>query len=617
MNAKPLLHLENKHLSLNLNDDCSCDILVKKTGTRWRMNNVAMQDYSEIHEDTLWVRTERGYCDYFPGRFHAVKAGDALRVSVLQAPLCNPRGEFTLYVELQGAEIVFRMEDISEALQSLTFPPHLHSESVILPDDVGRWVRKNEPKWECRFLMQNSGLNMRWTGGLKADERNGWIAIIDDGFADSGFYTNSCAIAPCWLKSMGQWDKTRAVRYAFSDKGYVGLAKIFRAYARRTGLFQSLEEKIEKLPTLGNLLGGRIVSFYQSRTVHRALYEEMLWPLPPNIDEMNGKVEVRLTHAEVAEVIRDMKVLGMQRGLFALRGTFNGGYDNSHPDIWPPEPALGTVDELAAIMAQPEPYMVSLHDNYQDVYPHTKDFPRGVVVTRKGELLSGGPWDGGRCFIMNPRESIRNAERNWRDLAPLNPRAHFIDTASCVQFYQDFHPDHRMTRTQDVEAKQDLMRFFRERVVVLGSENAADFGAAFLDYLENRHVQKPGVSIPLWPLVFHDSAFCARYGTGGTAGGKPVRALENRLWGYMKYWPVNNLAEWRMQREAFQATLPEDEWHKKTGLAEMTNHRYLTEDGQVEQTEFSSGHSVIVNFANESRTVEGRTVPAQGFLEMN
>jgi hypothetical protein len=609
-----LTRLGNEHLLLELNTDCSGEILVKKTGVRWRINNVAMQDFGELHDDTLWVRNERSYCDFFPGRFKAEKRGDVFRVQLLQGPLCTLRGEFTLKIALEGAEIVFRMEDISESLQSLSFPPHLHSDSVILPDGVGRWVRKNEPKWECRFLMQNSGMNMRWAGGLKADNRNGWIAIIDDGFADSGFYTNSCALAPCWLKTMGRWEKTRAVRYSFSDNGYVGLAKTFRAYAKRTGLFQSLEEKIANNTKIGNLLGGRIVSFYQSKTIHRALYEEMLWPLPANIDAMDGKVEVRIPHAHVAEVIRDMKELGMERGLFALRGTFKGGYDDSHPDIWPPEPALGTVGELKAIMAQPEPYMVSLHDNYQDVYPHTKDFPKGIVVTRKGELLGGGPWDGGRCFIMNSRESIRNAERNWKELLQLNPKAHFIDTASCVQFYQDFHPDHRMTRTQDVEAKQDLMRFFRGRGVVLGSENAADFGAAYLDYLENRHSQVPGVSIPLWPLVFHDASFCARYGTGGTSGGRAVRALENMLWGYMKYWPVNSLAEWKTQREAFRTTLPEDDWHRKVGMADMTDHRYLTEDGLVEQTEFSTGHSAIVNFAGESRTVEGRTVPAEGFL---
>ncbi len=613
---KECVRLENEHLRLTMNADCSGEIFVKKTGVSWEMNNIAMQDFSELHEDTLWVRNDRSYCDYFPGRFSAEKMGDVIRVTVLQAPLNSPRGEFSLRIRLEGAEIVFEIEDVSETLQSLTFPPHLHSESAVLPDDVGRWIRKDEPGWECKFLMQNSGLNMRWAGGLKADDRNGWIAIIDDGFADSGFYTNSCAVSPCWLKSMGQWSQTRAVRYAFTDNGYVGLAKTFRAYAKRTGLFQSLEEKIQEVPKLGNLLGGRIVAFYQSRTHHREYYEEMLRPVPKNMDELDGTVDVRMTHAEVAEVIADAKAFGMERGLFALRGTFKGGYDEMHPDIWPPEPALGSIDELKAIMAQPDPYMVSLHDNYQDVYPNTKNFPKGIVQMRNGEMLAGGPWDGGRCFIMNPRESIKNAERNWSDLSVLNPQAHFIDTASCVQFYQDFHPDHRMTRTQDVEAKQDLMRFFRKQGVVLGSENAADFGAAYLDYLENRHTQVPGVSIPLWSLVFHDSTFCARYGTDGTGGGQAVRALENRLWGYMKYWPVNSLAEWKTQREAFQATLPEDAWHAKVGLAEMTNHRYLSEDGQVEQTEFSSGDSVIVNFADEPRTVEGRTVPAQDFIHV-
>jgi hypothetical protein len=46
----------------------------------------------------------------------------------------------------------------------------------------------------------------------------------------------------------------------------------------------------------------------------------------------------------------------------------------------------------------------------------------------------------------------------------------------------------------------------------------------------------------------------------------------------------------------------------------MVNHRYLSEDELIEQTEFSSGVSVIANFAHEDRTIDGRTIRAQDFV---
>jgi hypothetical protein len=333
----------------------------------------------------------------------------------------------------------------------------------------------------------------------------------------------------------------------------------------------------------------------------------------PSAEEVanDGKVQVRVPHADAAEIIRLAKLWGMKKGIFCLRGTFKGGYDESHPDIWPPEPLLGTIDQLKGLVRHDGPYMTVLHDNYQDMYPRVKSFPQGVVQTRDGELMHGGHWHGGLCFIICPTQQRGYAERNWKDLRTLGLSGHFIDTAACAQFYECHHPEHPMNRTQDIESKLRLMAFYKENGIVLGSENAADFGMYHLDYLENRHERVPGVSIPLWPLVFHDTALYGRYGTSGTSGGGPVSQLENYLWGYHCYYPADNLAHWRGQEQAFKQTLALDQFHARVATARMTNHRYLTDDFQVEQTEFDCGVSVIANFADEPRTVDGRTVGAR------
>ncbi|MBD3238941.1 MAG: hypothetical protein GF331_00040 [Chitinivibrionales bacterium] len=323
---------------------------------------------------------------------------------------------------------------------------------------------------------------------------------------------------------------------------------------------------------------------------------------------------MRISHADAAEIVRLARHWGMQRGLFNLRGTFKGGYDESHPDIWPPEPKLGSLDQLERVTKLPSPFVTALHDNYQDIYPRSGSFPHGVVQTADGHLMHGGHWHGGQCFIVCPTTQVEYARRNWEHVQSLGLRGYFIDTAACVQFYQCHHPDHPMSRSEDVESKLELMGFFKEQGLVLGSENAADFGLYHLDFLENRHERIPGVSIPLWPLVFHDAAFYARYGSQGTSGGEPASQLENILWGYMCYFPANSLENWRACEDEFKRTLAVDEWHRRVGMDEMTTHRYVTEDGLVEQTEFSSGVSVIANFADEPRTVEGKTVAGRSHV---
>jgi hypothetical protein len=304
----------------------------------------------------------------------------------------------------------------------------------------------------------------------------------------------------------------------------------------------------------------------------------------------------------------------------SLRGNYYyyaGGYDERHPDIWPPEPALGSVDELKALFEHgDELYLTCLHDNYQDIYTQSPSFPDGISMTSDQRLLHGGFWHGGQTYILCSSQQRRFAERNWPlQHGDIGMRAHFIDTCSCVQFYECFHPDHPTCRADERRNKLHLISFFKEQGVVLGSEEAADFGLGLIDWLENRHQHIPGGSTPpLWPLVFHDAAFYARYPSDGTSGGNPTLDLANYLWGYMAYYPVNNLADWRGKEQLFRSSLDLDALHARIGMDEMTDHRFLGDDKLVEKTEFSSGVAVYANFSGETRQIDGQTIPAQDKL---
>jgi hypothetical protein len=78
--------------------------------------------------------------------------------------------------------------------------------------------------------------------------------------------------------------------------------------------------------------------------------------------------------------------------------------------------------------------------------------------------------------------------------------------------------------------------------------------------------------------------------------------------------PVPNLAVFPGQERTFKQSLALDEFHARIGLDELTTHRGVCGDPHIEQTEFSSGVSVIANFAKENREVEGHLIPAKGHI---
>jgi len=606
--------LENDHLKFVVNADCSATITDKHNKAIWRMGPVAFQDKSTIAEEVVWNRRERVWADYYMGRFHAAATPQGLKITVLGPPWDDARGTFLAKWVLEGRTLELRVEEIDDRLPSLCYPPPIETASLIWPGNVGRWMRTPEPGMSSEFATQNNGLNMRWLGGLAEDNERGWMMIFEDGYEDSGVYRNSMAVTPAWLRSKGNWAATRSVRYHFTDNGYVGQAKIFRKYMLDNRLFRTLREKIEQTPKLACLLGGRTVSFFQCSTSHARGAQDFMRPVSDDARARDGELDVRVTHADAAAAMRLARKWGMKKGVFNLRGTFHGGYDENHPDIWPPEPALGTLDELKANIAADGDYLVVLHDNYQDMYPRVPSFPQGVVETSSGHLMWGGYWHGGLCFITCASQQVEYAKRNWEQLKTLGLKGYFIDTASCVQFYECYCKEHPLDKAGDREAKQQLMQFYKDQGLVLGSEEAADFGLYHIDFLENRNTHRPRTTPPIWPLVFHDAAFYTRYSTSGTSGGEPASQLENYLWGYACYWPVNSLADFKTHEQAFRESLALDEFHARVGLDEMTSHRYLCEDQMVEQTEFESGVSVIANFADEPRTVEGKTIAAKGHV---
>lgn len=601
-----ILDLANDKLAIRIADDFSAVLHDHRRGMEWKMASHSFQEIGPLSDFAIWNRQERCYMDRYPAHYRAERTDSGLRVTVLD-PLNEPRGCFTCRVALDDDSILFSLTEIDEALPSLIFPPWIVSESLVLPKGIGLWLR--EPTNEAVFNMPASGWRMRWFGGLRGD--NGWLAIVDDGYADSGLYLTQLAACAAWQKSMQKWSPSRTLRLTFTGGGYVGMAKRFRSYAQQNGLFTSLRDKANEVPAVDNLIGGRCVSFFQAHSVHPEVHTYAMRPIPREVAAKEGQVEIIIPHRDVATIIAEAKAAGMQRGYFNLRGWLNGGYDETHPDVWPPEPALGSLDEFKAATSESGSFFTALHDNYQDMYTQSASFPRYVQRTPDGRLKAGGTWHGGRCYIVNSTKSLEYVHRNWEHFKTLGLGGMFLDTISGAHFQEDYAPEHLMTRTEDGDSKLGIVKFFKSKGMVIGSEFGSCYTSPFVDFVENRDRVVPGKTIPLWPLVYHDSVVSLRYASG-TGDFHQSRDLEDMLWGYAKLWAAGDLANWRGRIEDFKASLAVDDWHRKIGYDEMTTHRYLNTEGTVERTEFSSGRSIIANFTEHAFQHEGHTIPAEG-----
>lgn len=613
--AEILKTLENDHLAVVIREDASASISDKTTGETWRMGPLAIQEFGPIDIGWVWPRRARSMCEQYPGRFRGSMEGDGLRFIVI-GERQKEMGSFACEVRLDGPWLEFKLTEIAEELPSLVFPPPVESESLVFPAGVGKWMKKPLDK-ERYFWSLYNGLNMRWFGGLRGKDR-GWLCVFAEGHADAGILIAAMSAAPGWLKSLERWTFPRAARYRFTQGGYVGLAKTYRRWAIEHGLHRSLEEKMAACPAVRNLLGGRMVSLHQAHMTRRELMENRLRPVPKDSLENDGNVKVHFTHRETGKLIKEAKTRGMKHGLFNIRGWIQGGYDWSHPDVWPPEPALGTADELRNNLQQGSAFTTALHDNYQDIYAHCPSFPKGVIRLPDGELMRGGVWAGGQAYILNARNGLDYAKRNWEKIKPLAPSAMFIDTVTAVRLYQSFEQGNTLTRTEDEEYLGRLLAFYKEQGLALGSEEAAEFGCPWLDWLENRHLRAAGESIPIWPLVYHDSVFCTRYSHRlEGASGWPAW-LPDMLWGYFIQWRpaspegLDHTHDKSMGK--FTDTFFVDEWHGRAGASEMVSHRYLTEDCELEQTEFAGGLAIAANFALEERQADGITIPPGGYV---
>ncbi len=460
------------------------------------------------------------------------------------------------------------------------------------------------------------GLCMGFFGVTEDATGAGWMCVLetsDDAAMNAFRGADGLWLAgPSWDAQKGQMAYTRKARYVFFDRGgHVAMCKRYREHAKRVGLYKPFTEKVARNPNIDLLIGAA------------------------NIWRM-GKGA-----SDPVALVKEMQSLGMRRILWS------GG---------------GSAEQIQALRGVPD-VLAGRYDIYQDImdpanhekigYKHgdwvTEAFPHDINWRGpNGDWRRG--WQGKAkdgtmipCAVICDSKAVPYARKRISEELKVKPyTARFIDTTVASPWFECYHPDHPMTRTQSREYKMELLKLIGDSGLVCGSETGHEASVPFCDYFEGMlsvgpyrvpdsgrnmlriwdevperlaHYQVGAAyRLPLWELVYHDCVVAQWY-WGDYNNKLPKvwrkRDLFNALYGTPPMY-VFDIAQWNEKKTEFAASYKVAEpVSRATGYSEMTDHRILSADRCVQQTVFANGVVVTVNFGDAPyKMSDGSELPA-------
>jgi hypothetical protein len=294
---------------------------------------------------------------------------------------------------------------------------------------------------------------------------------------------------------------------------YVDIAKAYRRVARQTGWWVPWTEKFKGHPDRAKYFGAS--NFKLWSTLSRSMNEDSTKEL---------SVKVNWTFDQAAQVAEHLKRdLQLDKVLFIMGGWIHRGYDNQHPDILPTAPECGgdVAFSNACCRIRALGYLLSLHDNYQDIYRDAPSWNEDYVNKNPdGSLTKGGHWAGGMAYITCAQKALELAERPQNLVAVKalsDANSYFIDTTYAAGLYECYDKNHPMTRADDLKWKQALSDYARGVFGSFGSECGREWAIPHADFFEglsgvsgnyyhNQDLLKQlgATPVPLFEMVYRD-----------------------------------------------------------------------------------------------------------------
>jgi len=596
-NLAPALGLTNRFLVVTLNtSNATLRVLDLRTKREWQQAAQA---------GVVMLRDAR------------MTGGKGMRLELVHAP-SGLEVAATVELAADAPELTFELNAAGELGSAMRFPhpfAAVPGDYLVVPMNEGISYPVEDETVPLHRLIAYGGHGICMAFWGVTDGNTGHMAIIetpDDAAIQLRRLEGKLTIAPEWDPQKGAFGYTRKLRYIFLDGGgHVAIAKRYRAHARELGLVKTLEEKRR---------------------------------LNPNVDLLIGAVNVWCWDRDAVPLVKEMQAAGIEHILWS---------NQQSPEN------LRALNELGVL--------TSRYDIYQDVmdpgqfpklrWTHpdwtTGAWPKDIILNSRGQWIKGWGVEARdntmiSCGVICDRQALPYAkERTPADLATHPYKCRFIDTTTAAPWNECYSTNHPMTRTESKRYKMELLRYFSQDLkLVTGCETGHDASVPFLHYFEGMlslgpyrvpdsgrrmnvlwtNVPEPVAQfqlghkyrLPLWELVYHDCTVAQWY-WGDYNNKLPAlwdkRDLFNLLYGTPPMFMFDRKL-WAENKERFvrsyQNTCP---YVRRVGYAEMTEHRFLTSDRAVQQTRFSNGVTVTVNFgASSYQSPDGAKLEPMGFL---
>ena len=617
---------------------CSSSVLAEKLS----VGNAAISVTVDTNDGTMSVADKRTGQTWRQAVLAKGKPADVRQVAdgidmTWQQPGLNTGVQTKLRLDANKPELTVELWAEGEIKSAVSFPHPFVTEPgtyLVVPMNEGiSYPVEDETINTMRLIAYGGhGICMPFWGAT--DGQQGYMAIIetpDDASIAIKRIDGKLCIAPEWDSQKKSFGYTRKLRYVFFDKGgHVALCKRYRAYAQKAGLFKTLEQKRGE---------------------------------NPNVDLLIGAVNAWSWEKDALSIVREMKSLGIERILWSNRAS----------------------PEVVEAMNQMSGVLTSRYDIYQDLMDPqvVKDklrgqhsdwtqagWPQDIMLDRSGDWQKGWQVKGkdGQmypCGVLCDKQALKYAAERVPDELKTHPyRCRFIDTTTASPWRECYHPDHPMTRSESRHWKMELLRYMSEKMkLVTGSETGHDAAVPYVHYFEGmlslgpyrapdagrnmgqildevpERVAKFQVGhkyrLPLWELVYHDCVVAQWY-WGDYNNKLPAiwrkRDLFNILYGTAPMFMFNRQV-WEQYKDRFARSYKDIcPVIRAVGYAEMTDHRFLTPDRDVQQTVFGTcrdvtqrivasrrdGVTITVNFGDKPyRLPDGKDIEPMSYLLVN
>jgi hypothetical protein len=581
---------------------------------------------------------------------------------VLGIALESDRPEVVFEVrEIKNASLYWTVDSIDWPLR--LFPVHSITDDgyIVMPQEQGvfipsrfsqgyfrnlNWIWERIAGWG-RVI---SSYSMPWFGAKKGD--SSFICIVEtpDDVAfgliandvrppeppaangslreNEALYTPRIStIWPVWSSVKGELGYARTARYIFQPHGgYVEMCKTYRKYAQKTGKFATLKQKIEKNPEVAKLIGA-------------PNFEMMIvsnHPLEPQYQGQSSAIydgyhAVQMSFDQLTEIIHDLKnSVGLEHAVIRIAGWGQAGYDNYRPiDELPVNTEAGGPGKLAAAIqaAKSAGFLAGLFDNYRNLDLISPSYNEKYILRdAEGALVPGFSSEGGRSEEICPKEALQLIEHNVAYYKQaLDPNMMYLDTIGGLSLVECYDTRHPMTRTECKEARLDIMKVATGANFVLGAEGSfQDWNLNQCSYYDEHPNTPVGIDVPLFGMVYHECAMLYRqHGTPYNSGTDeygfvrepwPTKFLRGLLYGDESSWTMSNQDYWGWKDTLKSINAVITPHQKRLAFEELLSHKFLSPDLNVQQTAFSSGVEITVNYGTFSFKLEdGTELPAHGY----